>query len=123
MTAPTRMSALYAWACRGLCLFSTGRRLSTPLQVAKALHCAVPHESVFSRKNYFYPDLDKGYQITQYDRPLAVSGYLDIEGEEGEKRVRITRVHVEEDPGRLVHKGGADKPRYSLVDYNRAGIP
>jgi len=93
------------------------------LQVAKALHCAVPDESVFSRKNYFYPDLDKGYQITQYDRPLAVSGYLDIEGEEGEKRVRITRVHVEEDPGRLVHKGGTDKPRYSLVDYNRAGIP
>ncbi len=93
------------------------------LQVAKALHCAVPDEAVFSRKNYFYPDLDKGYQITQYDRPLAVSGYLDIEGEDGEKRVRITRVHIEEDPGRLVHKGGTDKPRYSLVDYNRAGIP
>jgi len=93
------------------------------LRVAKALHCAVPDEAVFSRKNYFYPDLDKGYQITQYDKPLAISGYLDIEGEEGEKRVRITRVHVEEDPGRLVHKGGTDKPRYSLVDYNRAGIP
>lgn len=93
------------------------------LRVAKALHCTVPEESVFARKNYFYPDLDKGFQITQYDKPLAVSGYLDIEGDEGEKRVRITRVHMEEDPGRLVHKGGTDRPRYSLVDYNRAGIP
>lgn len=93
------------------------------LRVAKALHCEVPDESEFSRKNYFYPDLNKGFQITQYDRPLAVCGYLDIEGDEGGKRVRITRVHMEEDPGRLVHKGGADRPRYTLVDYNRAGIP
>ncbi|OPX69521.1 MAG: Aspartyl/glutamyl-tRNA(Asn/Gln) amidotransferase subunit B [Methanoregulaceae archaeon PtaB.Bin056] len=93
------------------------------LKVAKALNCEVPEESEFSRKNYFYPDLDKGYQITQYDKPLAVCGYLDIEGDEGEKRVRITRVHMEEDPGRLVHKGGADRPKYTLVDYNRAGIP
>jgi aspartyl-tRNA(Asn)/glutamyl-tRNA(Gln) amidotransferase subunit B len=93
------------------------------LRVAKALNCAVPEESEFARKNYFYPDLNKGYQITQYDKPLAVWGYLDIEGEEGEKRIRITRIHLEEDPGRLVHKGGTDRPKYSLVDYNRAGIP
>ena len=93
------------------------------LRVAKALNCEVPEESEFARKNYFYPDLDKGFQITQYDKPLAVWGYLDIEGDEGEKRVRITRVHMEEDPGRLVHKGGADRPKYTLVDYNRAGIP
>ncbi|HII76996.1 MAG TPA: Asp-tRNA(Asn)/Glu-tRNA(Gln) amidotransferase subunit GatB [Methanolinea sp.] len=93
------------------------------LMVAKALNCEVPEESEFARKNYFYPDLDKGFQITQYDKPLAVWGYLDIEGDEGEKRVRITRVHMEEDPGRLVHKGGADRPKYTLVDYNRAGIP
>lgn len=93
------------------------------LRVAKALHCEVPQESEFARKNYFYPDLNKGFQITQYDRPLAVSGHLDIDGDDGEKRVRITRVHMEEDPGRLVHKGGADRPRYTLVDYNRAGIP
>lgn len=93
------------------------------LRVAKALHCEVPEESEFSRKNYFYPDLNKGFQITQYDRPLAVCGHLDIEGDDGPKRVRITRVHMEEDPGRLVHKGGADRPRYTLVDYNRAGIP
>jgi aspartyl-tRNA(Asn)/glutamyl-tRNA(Gln) amidotransferase subunit B len=93
------------------------------LRVAKALNCEVLEESVFSRKNYFYPDLDKAFQISQYDKPLAVGGYLTIEGEEGEKVVRITRVHMEEDPGRLVHKGGADRARYSLVDYNRAGIP
>ena len=93
------------------------------LRVAKALNCEVLEESVFSRKNYFYPDLDKAFQISQYDKPLAVGGYLVIEGDDGEKRVRITRVHMEEDPGRLVHKGGADRARYSLVDYNRAGIP
>jgi aspartyl-tRNA(Asn)/glutamyl-tRNA(Gln) amidotransferase subunit B len=93
------------------------------LHVAKALNCTIVEESEFARKNYFYPDLDKGFQITQYDKPLAVKGYLDIEGDDGEKRVRITRVHVEEDPGRLVHKGGADRPKYTLVDYNRAGIP
>jgi aspartyl-tRNA(Asn)/glutamyl-tRNA(Gln) amidotransferase subunit B len=93
------------------------------LRVAKALKCEVLEESVFSRKNYFYPDLDKAFQISQYDKPLAVGGYLMIEGDEGEKVVRIIRVHIEEDPGRLVHKGGADRARYSLVDYNRAGIP
>jgi aspartyl-tRNA(Asn)/glutamyl-tRNA(Gln) amidotransferase subunit B len=93
------------------------------LHVAKALNCEILPESVFSRKNYFYPDLNKGFQITQYDKPLAANGYLDIEGDDGEKRIRITRVHMEEDPGRLVHKGGTDRPKYSLVDYNRAGIP
>jgi aspartyl-tRNA(Asn)/glutamyl-tRNA(Gln) amidotransferase subunit B len=94
------------------------------MRVAKALTCAVIHESEFSRKNYFYPDLDKAYQITQYDKPLAQGGHLGIEGDEGgEKRVRITRIHVEEDPGRLVHMGNAERGRYSLVDYNRAGIP
>lgn len=93
------------------------------LKVAKALNCEVLEESVFSRKNYFYPDLDKAFQISQYDKPLAVGGYLMIDGDEGEKAIRITRVHIEEDPGRLVHKGGTDRARYSLVDYNRAGIP
>ncbi len=93
------------------------------LKVAKALNCRVLEESEFSRKNYFYPDLNKGFQISQYDKPLAVEGWLRIEGDNGEKTVRITRVHMEEDPGRLVHKGGADRPKYTLVDYNRAGIP
>jgi len=94
------------------------------MKVAKALNCEVLNESEFSRKNYFYPDLDKAYQITQYDKPLAEGGYLEIESDEGgEKRVRLTRIHVEEDPGRLVHMGNVERGKYSLVDYNRAGIP
>ncbi|MDD1719563.1 MAG: Asp-tRNA(Asn)/Glu-tRNA(Gln) amidotransferase subunit GatB [Methanoregulaceae archaeon] len=99
------------------------RAVEFALRVAKALDCEVLEESEFSRKNYFYPDLNKAYQITQYDKPLASGGTLTTEGDEGEKEVRITRIHLEEDPGRLVHVGGSDRPRYSLVDYNRAGIP
>ena len=100
------------------------RSIEYAMRVAKALNCTVLHESEFSRKNYFYPDLDKAYQITQYDKPLAEGGYLEIEADEGgEKRVRLTRIHVEEDPGRLVHMGDTERGKYSLVDYNRAGIP
>jgi aspartyl-tRNA(Asn)/glutamyl-tRNA(Gln) amidotransferase subunit B len=94
------------------------------LLVAQALNCDIPEESEFARKNYFYPDLPKGFQITQYDRPLAVHGTVEIDGDDGtERNIRITRVHLEEDPGRLVHIGSADHPRYSLVDYNRSGVP
>jgi aspartyl-tRNA(Asn)/glutamyl-tRNA(Gln) amidotransferase subunit B len=100
------------------------RAVEYALRVAKALNCTVPEEAEFARKNYFYPDLPKGFQITMYDRPLAVDGCLEIEADDGsEKRIRITRVHMEEDPGRLVHVGSGDRPRYSLVDYNRSGIP
>ncbi len=94
------------------------------IRVAKSLKCEICEESEFSRKNYFYPDLPKGFQITQYDHPLALKGILTIDDDEGlEKIVRITRIHLEEDPGRLVHKGGVDRPKYTLVDYNRSGIP
>ena len=100
------------------------RSIEYAMRVAKALNCSVLQKSEFSRKNYFYPDLDKAYQITQYDKPLAEGGYLEIESDGGgERRVRLTRIHVEEDPGRLVHMGNAERGRYSLVDYNRAGIP
>ena len=100
------------------------RAIEYAMRVAKALNCAVLHESEFSRKNYFYPDLDKAYQITQYDKPLAEGGFLEIDGDEGgERKIRLTRIHVEEDPGRLVHMGNAERGKYSLVDYNRAGIP
>jgi aspartyl-tRNA(Asn)/glutamyl-tRNA(Gln) amidotransferase subunit B len=100
------------------------RSIEYAMKVAKALNCTVLHESEFSRKNYFYPDLDKAYQVTQYDKPLAEGGYLEIESDEGgERRIRLTRIHVEEDPGRLVHMGNAERGKYSLVDYNRAGIP
>ena len=81
-----------------------------------ALNCTIAKDTFFERKNYFYPDLPKGYQITQYQKPLCKGGHLDIGG----KRVRITRIHLEEDAGRLYHLPGKD---YSLVDFNRAGVP
>lgn len=100
------------------------RAVEYALRVAKALHLEVSDECEFARKNYFYPDLNKGFQITQYDRPLARYGHLEIEADDGTfKRIRITRIHLEEDPGRLVHRGGRDRAGYSLVDYNRSGIP
>lgn len=93
------------------------------IKVGKALNCEILETSEFARKNYFYPDLPKAYQITQYDKPLAVQGHLNLDIEGQEKEIRITRVHVEEDPGRSVHMGSGDRERYTLVDYNRSGIP
>ena len=88
------------------------------LRVALALHCEVAETSVFARKNYFYPDLPKGYQISQYELPLAEHGWLDIEVDHTVKKVRVRRVHLEEDTGKLIHHTSR-----SLVDYNRSGVP
>jgi len=88
------------------------------VKIALALNCHVLQESHFSRKTYFYPDMPKNYQITQYELPLAENGWLELEG----KTIRIKRIHLEEDPARLQHVGGL-KGKYTLVDYNRAGIP
>jgi aspartyl-tRNA(Asn)/glutamyl-tRNA(Gln) amidotransferase subunit B len=95
------------------------------LRVALALHCQIAHTSIFARKNYFYPDLPKGYQISQYEQPLATHGYLTITTTHGERRIRIRRVHMEEDTGKLTHVSEKDggEGSYSLVDLNRAGIP
>jgi aspartyl-tRNA(Asn)/glutamyl-tRNA(Gln) amidotransferase subunit B len=88
------------------------------LRVALALECTVNPVSIFARKNYFYPDLPKGYQISQYEEPLAENGKLVIQTSEGEKTIRVRRVHLEEDTGKLTHVNGG-----SLVDLNRAGVP
>ncbi len=94
------------------------------IKVGLALNCKIEDETLFYRKNYYYPDLPKGFQISQYDFPLATQGHLLIKGEDGEEReIRITRAHMEEDPGRLVHAGTIDKAAYTMVDYNRCGMP
>ncbi len=100
--------------------------IETAVMAALALNCRISKRMFFFRKNYYYPDLPKNFQITQYDRaggvPLAISGHLTIENQGKRKKIRIGRVHLEEDPGRLVHLGSIDHSPYTLVDYNRSGI-
>lgn len=98
------------------------RAVEYGLRVALALNCEIPSRSIFARKNYFYPDLPKGYQISQYEQPLAHNGRLLIITLQGEREVRIRRVHLEEDTGKLTHVTNNGQS-YSLVDLNRAGIP
>ena len=93
------------------------------LKAALALNCAINPRSRFARKNYFYPDLPKGYQISQYDEPLAEHGWIDIEAEGKPKRIGITRVHLEEDAGKSLHEGFPDSDRKSYIDLNRSGVP
>lgn len=88
-----------------------------------ALNCKILPFSKFDRKNYYYPDLPKNYQTSQYDLPIAVNGYLDIEVNGETKRIGITRIHMEEDAGKLVHAGTISNADYTLVDYNRTGVP
>ena len=96
------------------------------IMAALALNCKVSERMFFFRKNYYYPDLPKNFQISQYDQaggvPLAVNGYLQIDVGKNRKKIRIGRVHLEEDPGRLIHQGAIDTSPYTLVDYNRSGI-
>ncbi|KKR23909.1 MAG: Aspartyl/glutamyl-tRNA(Asn/Gln) amidotransferase subunit B [Candidatus Yanofskybacteria bacterium GW2011_GWD2_39_48] len=92
------------------------KAIEKTIMAGLGFNCQIDKDTFFERKNYFYPDLPKGYQITQYQKPFCRDGYLELSG----KRFRITRIHLEEDAGRLNHPAGTD---YSLVDYNRAGMP
>ncbi|NLO89141.1 MAG: Asp-tRNA(Asn)/Glu-tRNA(Gln) amidotransferase subunit GatB [Clostridia bacterium] len=94
------------------------------IKAALALNCDIAEYTKFDRKNYFYPDLPKGYQTSQYDFPIAENGYLTIKINGKEKRIGITRLHMEEDAGKLIHSGDdIARADYSLVDFNRAGVP
>jgi aspartyl-tRNA(Asn)/glutamyl-tRNA(Gln) amidotransferase subunit B len=96
-----------------------GRAIELTVMTGMALGCQIRPHSVFARKNYVYPDLPKGYQVSQYELPLCEHGHVRIEGDGGvDKQIAIERVHLEEDTGKLLHQGNA-----SLVDYNRAGVP
>jgi len=90
---------------------------------AMALNCRINEISIFARKNYFYPDLPKGYQISQYDKPLAEHGFIEIHTKAGAKKIGITRVHLEEDAGKSLHEGFADAGEKTAIDLNRSGVP
>jgi aspartyl-tRNA(Asn)/glutamyl-tRNA(Gln) amidotransferase subunit B len=99
------------------------RAVDLAVRAALALGCDVHERSVFARKNYFYPDLPKGYQISQYEQPLATGGGLAIPVPGGTKFVRLTRIHMEEDAGKSLHEGFADSDRKTYLDFNRSGVP
>lgn len=93
------------------------------IKIGLALNCEIQKECVFCRKNYYYPDLVKAFQITMGDKPIGINGYLNVElGDNNTKKISISRIHLEEDPGRLVHVSN-ENGNYTLVDYNRSGIP
>src|SRR3954449_3121033 len=93
------------------------------VRAAMALNCTVNETSIFARKNYFYPDLPKGYQISQFDKPLAEHGFIELKISGATKRIGITRLHMEEDAGKSMHEGFADSADKSYIDLNRSGVP
>lgn len=99
------------------------RALELALRASLALHCKVQTRSRFARKNYFYPDLPKGYQISMYELPLATGGYLEIASAGEIKRIGITRLHMEDDAGKSLHEGFVDSGKWSYIDFNRCGVP
>jgi aspartyl-tRNA(Asn)/glutamyl-tRNA(Gln) amidotransferase subunit B len=99
------------------------KALQLALRASLAIHCTIQERSRFARKNYFYPDLPKGYQISMYELPLATGGALEIEVEGEKKRIGITRLHMEDDAGKSLHEGFPDSDRWSYIDFNRCGVP
>ena len=122
----------FVWVCQARCRLN--RRVKNSAPARRCLWaCTINNRSIFARKNYFYPDLPKGYQISQYDQPFSANGQLEIMTAERDeaghpvewrpKQITITRLHLEEDAGKNVHEGLADIDRYSYIDLNRAGTP
>jgi aspartyl-tRNA(Asn)/glutamyl-tRNA(Gln) amidotransferase subunit B len=115
------------------CPVSTGQPGSLPvlnrkvveftIRAALATHCAIAPYSLFARKNYFYPDLPKGYQISQYELPLSSDGFVEVQVDQDKKRIGIIRIHMEEDAGKLVHDLSSERGSHSYVDFNRTGVP
>jgi len=99
------------------------RALDLAMRASLAINCAIQPRSRFARKNYFYPDLPKGYQISMYELPLATEGWLEVEVEGEKKRIGITRLHMEDDAGKSLHEGFPDSDRWSYIDFNRCGVP
>ncbi len=93
------------------------------IKAGLATGCTVNKKSIFARKNYYYPDLPKGYQISQYEEPICTDGHVDVFQNGGKKRIGLTRIHMEEDAGKLVHEGTIETSTYSLVDFNRSSVP
>ncbi|HEX4001368.1 MAG TPA: Asp-tRNA(Asn)/Glu-tRNA(Gln) amidotransferase subunit GatB [Candidatus Acidoferrales bacterium] len=99
------------------------RALELALRASLAINCTIQPGSRFARKNYFYPDLPKGYQISMYELPLALAGGIEIEVEGAKKRIGITRLHMEDDAGKSLHEGFPESDRWSYIDFNRCGVP
>src|SRR6201997_1850139 len=99
------------------------RAVEFAVLAAMALNCQINERSIFARKNYFYPDLPKGYQISQFDKPLAEHGWIEVPSANGTKRIGITRLHMEEDAGKSLHDGFLDSATRTYVDLNRCGTP
>ena len=93
------------------------------IRAALATHCVIAPYSLFARKNYFYPDLPKGYQISQYELPLSSDGFVEVQVDQDKKRIGIIRIHMEEDAGKLVHDLSSERGSHSYVDFNRTGVP
>src|SRR6201985_3588333 len=100
------------------------RAVKFAVLASTALNCRINETSIFARKNYFYPDLPKGYQVSQYDKPLAEFGFIDVPADGGRtKKIGITRVHLEEDAGKSLHEGFPDSEEKTAIDLNRTGVP
>jgi aspartyl-tRNA(Asn)/glutamyl-tRNA(Gln) amidotransferase subunit B len=97
--------------------------VSMAVKAALGLNCKINNESQWARKNYFYPDLPKGYQISQYDRPLAEHGFIEIKVDGKQTKIGVQRIHMEEDAGKSLHEGFPDSGRFTYLDFNRSGIP